>query len=197
MTQDVLKAGVVGAGVFGGYHAKKYVELDGVELVAVFDIDLARAQALAEPLGARAFDDMAAFLAAIDVVTVATPAVHHAKAGLAALKAGKPVYSEKPLAVTPADADALVAAAAKAGLSLACGHQERVVFQAMGLLDIPEPPLRLEAVRRGTPSDRNLDVSVVLDLMIHDIDLALALCDGEPVTVEGEEGLPALARWIG
>jgi len=186
MTQDVLKAGVVGAGVFGGYHAKKYVQLDGVELVAVFDIDLERAKALAEPLGAQAFDDQAAFLAAVDVVTVATPAVHHAKAGLAALKAGKPVYSEKPLAVTPDDADALVAAAAKAGVPLACGHQERVVFQAMGLLDIPEQPLRLEAVRRGTPSDRNLDVSVVLDLMIHDIDLALALCDGEPVTVEGE-----------
>jgi len=186
MTQDVLKAGVVGAGVFGGYHAKKYVKLDGVELVAVFDIDLARAQALAEPLGAKAFDDMDAFLAMVDVVTVATPAVHHAKAGLAALKAGKPVYSEKPLAVTPDDADALVAAAAKAGVPLACGHQERVVFQAMGLLDIPEQPLRLEAVRRGTPSDRNLDVSVVLDLMIHDIDLALALCDGEPVAVEGE-----------
>ena len=186
MTQDVLKAGVVGAGVFGGYHAKKYVELDGVALVAVFDIDLERAKALAEPLGAQAFDDQAAFLAAVDVVTVATPAVHHAKAGLAALKAGKPVYSEKPLAVTPDDADALVAAAAKAGVPLACGHQERVVFQAMGLLDIPEQPLRLEAVRRGTPSDRNLDVSVVLDLMIHDIDLALALCDGEPVAVEGE-----------
>ena len=60
------------------------------------------------------------------------------------------------------------------------------MFQAMGLLDIPEQPLRLEAVRRGTPSDRNLDVSVVLDLMIHDIDLALALCEGQPITVEGE-----------
>src|SRR3954471_19823672 len=79
MTQDVLKApilkaGVIGAGVFGGYHAKKYVELDGVELVAVFDVDLARAKALAEPLGAQAFDDQVAFLAAVDVVTVATPA---------------------------------------------------------------------------------------------------------------------------
>ncbi|HJV41124.1 Gfo/Idh/MocA family oxidoreductase [Caulobacter sp.] len=181
-----LKAGVVGAGVFGGYHAKKYAELADVTLVGVFDIDLARAKALAEPLGAQAFDDMDAFLAAVDVVTVATPAVHHAGAALAALKAGKPVYSEKPLAVTPDDADKMVSAAARAGVPLACGHQERVVFQAMGLLDIPEQPLRLEAVRRGTPSDRNLDVSVVLDLMIHDIDLALALCDGEPVAVEGE-----------
>ncbi|WP_297510198.1 Gfo/Idh/MocA family oxidoreductase [uncultured Caulobacter sp.] len=181
-----LRAGVVGAGVFGGYHAKKYAELEGVALVGVYDIDLARAEALAGSLGARGFDDLDAFLAAVDVVTVAAPAVHHAAPALAALKAGKPVYSEKPLAVTPEDADRMVAAAAKAGLPLACGHQERVVFQAMGLLDIPEQPLRLEAVRRGTPSDRNLDVSVVLDLMIHDIDLALALCDGEPIAVEGE-----------
>ncbi|WP_168073218.1 Gfo/Idh/MocA family oxidoreductase [Caulobacter sp. SSI4214] len=191
MTQDrsssaLLKAGVVGAGVFGGYHAKKYVELEGVTLAGVYDVDLARAEALAGPLGARAFDDIDAFLAAVDVVTVAAPAVHHAAPALAALKAGKPVYSEKPIACAPEDADKMVAAAAKAGVPLACGHQERVVFQAMGLLDIPEQPLRLEAVRRGTPSDRNLDVSVVLDLMIHDIDLALALCDGEPIAVEGE-----------
>ena len=185
MTQD-LKAGVVGAGVFGGYHAKKYVELEGVTLVGVYDIDLARAQALAGPLGAKGFDDLDAFLAAVDVVTVAAPAVHHAAPALSALKAGKPVYSEKPIAVSPEDADKMVAAAAKAGVALACGHQERVVFQAMGLLDIPEQPLRLEAVRRGTPSDRNLDVSVVLDLMIHDIDLALALCEGQPMTVESE-----------
>ena len=191
MTQDrsssaLLKAGVVGAGVFGGYHAKKYVELEGVTLAGVYDVDLARAEALAGPLGARAFDDIDAFLAAVDVVTVAAPAIHHAAPALAALKAGKPVYSEKPIACAPEDADKMVAAAAKAGVPLACGHQERVVFQAMGLLDIPEQPLRLEAVRRGTPSDRNLDVSVVLDLMIHDIDLALALCDGEPIAVEGE-----------
>ena len=185
MTQD-LKAGVVGAGVFGGYHAKKYAELAGVMLVGVYDVELARAEALATPLGAMAFDDMDAFLAAVDVVTVAAPAVHHAAPALAALKAGKPVYSEKPLAVTPDDADRMVAAAARAGVPLACGHQERVVFQAMGLLDIPEQPLRLEAVRRGTPSDRNLDVSVVLDLMIHDIDLALTICDGEPIAVEAE-----------
>lgn len=188
MTQDlqVLKAGVVGAGVFGGYHAKKYADLPGVDLVAVFDVDLARAKALAEPLGAQAHDDMKAFLAAVDVVTVATPAVHHAKAALAALQAGKPVYCEKPLAVSPEEADSLIAAAVVAGVPLACGHQERVVFQAMGLLDIPEQPLRLESVRRGTPSERSLDVSVVLDLMIHDIDLALALCEADPVAVEGE-----------
>jgi predicted dehydrogenase len=180
---DELRGGVVGAGVFGGYHAKKYAELEGVTLAAVFDVDRSRAEALAGSLGAAAFDDMDAFLDAVDVVTVATPAVFHAGAALAALAAGKPVYSEKPLATTRADAAAIVGAAADAGLTLACGHQERVVFRAMGLLDIPERPLRLEAVRKGTPSPRNLDVSAVLDLMIHDIDLALALTPVDPLQV--------------
>lgn len=184
--EKVLKAGVVGSGVFGGYHAKKYAEMDGIQLVGIFDVDPARGQALADTLGVTAFADMDALLAAVDIVTVASPATTHAAAALAALKAGKSVYVEKPLATTLEDADALIAEAAKQGVVLACGHQERVVSQAMGLLDIPEKPLRLEAVRKGTPSDRSRDVSVVLDLMIHDIDLALSLTDAEPLTVEAD-----------
>lgn len=172
---QTLKAGVAGAGVFGGYHANKYAQLDGVILAGVFDLDIGRARALAEPLGARAFDDYGAFLAAVDVVTVATPAVAHAAPALAALLAGKHAYVEKPLAVTASDAAELVAAAQAGNLVLAVGHQERVVFQAMGLFDLPDAPLRLEAVRRGPPSPRNLDVSTALDLMVHDIDLGLAL----------------------
>lgn len=172
---QTLKAGVAGAGVFGGYHAKKYAQLDGARLAAVFDLDLARARALAEPLGAAAFDDYGAFLDAVDVVTVATPAVAHATPALAALLAGKHTYVEKPLAVTASDAAELVAAAQAGDLVLAVGHQERVVFTAMGLFDMPHAPLCLEAVRRGPPSPRNLDVSTALDLMVHDIDLGLAL----------------------
>ncbi len=175
-----LKAGVAGAGVFGGYHAKKYVQLPQAALTAVFDLDIARARALAEPLGAAAFDDYAAFLAAVDVVTVATPAIAHAAPALAALRAGRHVYVEKPLAVTADDAAQLVAQAAARGLVLAVGHQERLVFAAMGLFDIPEAPLRLEAVRLGPLSPRNLDVSTALDLMVHDIDLGLALARDKP-----------------
>lgn len=184
--EKVLKAGVVGSGVFGGHHARKYAEMDGIQLVGIFDVDPARGQALAHTLGVTAFADMDALLAAVDIVTVASPATTHAGAALAALKAGKSVYVEKPLATTLEEADALIAEAAKQGAVLACGHQERVVSQAMGLLDIPEKPLRLEAVRKGTPSDRSRDVSVVLDLMIHDIDLALSLTDAEPLTVEAD-----------
>ncbi|HEX5775751.1 MAG TPA: Gfo/Idh/MocA family oxidoreductase [Caulobacteraceae bacterium] len=183
---DELRAGVVGAGVFGGFHAKKYAELEGVRFIGVFDVDAPRAAELAAPLGGRAFADLESLLAEVDVVTIATPAVFHADAALAALKAGKPVYLEKPLAVTLEDADRIVAQAAARGLPVAVGHQERIVFQAMGLLDIPQKPLRLEAVRRGTPHQRNLDVSTVLDLMIHDLDLALMLTDADPIAVEAE-----------
>ena len=181
-----LKAGVAGAGSFGRHHARIYAGIEGVILAAVFDPDLGRARAIAEAHGGVATDDLAAFLAACDVITVASPATTHAATALAALRASKPIYVEKPIATSLDDADALVAAADRAGVVLACGHQERVASRAMGLLDIPERPTFLEAVRLGPWSPRNADVSCVLDLMIHDIDLALALNPSEPLAVEAE-----------
>jgi predicted dehydrogenase len=183
---EALRGGVIGAGVFGGYHAGQYARLSGVVLSAVLDTHPERAAAIAMPLGGRAFTDMAAFLDAVDVVTVASPATFHAEHALAALAAGKHVYIEKPLATSVADGEKVRAAAAARGLIVACGHQERVQSRAMGLLDIPEQPLRLEALRHGPPSDRSRDVSAILDLMVHDIDLALAISAAEPVTAEGE-----------
>ena len=181
-----LRGGVIGAGVFGGYHARQYARLPGAVLSAVLDPHPDRAASVAMPLGGRAFHDLTEFLEAVDVVTVASPATFHAEHALAALAAGKSVYIEKPIATSVADGETVRAAAAAKGLVVACGHQERVVFQAMGLLDIPEQPLRLEALRHGPPSDRSRDVSAVLDLMVHDIDLALSISAAEPVTAEGE-----------
>ncbi|HEY8617355.1 Gfo/Idh/MocA family oxidoreductase [Phenylobacterium sp.] len=192
---ESLRGGVIGAGVFGGYHARQYARLDGAVLSAVFDRHPDRAAAVAMPLGGRAFTDLAEFLDAVDVVTVASPATCHAEHALAALKAGKPVYVEKPIAVSLADAEKVRAAAAARGLALACGHQERVVFRAMGLLDIPEQPLFLEALRHGPPSERSRDVSAVLDLMVHDLDLALAMSSAEPVTAESEGERGAGGVW--
>ena len=182
----ILKAGVVGSGVFGGYHAGKYAGMDDVQLVGIFDTHPERCFAMAEQHGVEAYGDLVDLLAVCDIVTVASPATTHAEVALAALKAGRSVYVEKPLATTLEDADRLIAEAARQKVVLACGHQERVVFRAMGLLDIPEKPIRLEAVRRGTPSVRSRDVSVVLDLMIHDLDLALCLTGAEPLAVEAE-----------
>ncbi|HEY9219403.1 MAG TPA: Gfo/Idh/MocA family oxidoreductase, partial [Phenylobacterium sp.] len=192
---DTLRGGVIGAGVFGGHHARKYASLPGVRLAAVLDPHLERAVALAEPLGGQAFTDLAAFLETVDVVTVASPAIHHAGQALAALRAGKPVYVEKPIGVTLEEADAIIAEADRRGLVVAVGHQQRVVFEAMGLFNIPEQPLRLEALRHGPPSPRSLDVSVVLDLMVHDLDLALTLSDAEPVTAEAEGLMGASGAW--
>ncbi|WP_091742795.1 Gfo/Idh/MocA family protein [Phenylobacterium immobile] len=185
-----LRGGVIGAGVFGGYHAKQYARLDGVSLAAVLDLDAARAAAIAEPLGGRGYNDLQAFLDAVDVVTVATPATVHAGQTLAALQANRSVYVEKPIATRMDDAVALRDEALSRGLTIGCGHQERVVFRAMGLFDIPEQPLRLEAVRHGPPSERCQDVTAVLDLMIHDIDLALSLSTARPLETRatGERG---------
>ena len=190
-----LRGGVIGAGVFGTYHARQYARLDGVDLIGVLDPHPERAAGLAMPLGARAFAELDEFLEAVDVVTVASPAPFHAEQALAAVKAGKAVYIEKPIAIDVAKAQGVADEAAKRGVVVACGHQERVLFQVMGLFDIPAQPLRLEAVRHGTPSERSLDVSVVLDLMIHDLDLALSLSDAEPVTAEGEGAIVRSGSW--
>ncbi|MCA3724667.1 MAG: Gfo/Idh/MocA family oxidoreductase [Phenylobacterium sp.] len=182
----VLRGGVIGAGVFGGYHARQYAQAEGAGLAAVFDPDLERAREVAARHGAAAFDDLDAFLRSVDVVTVASPGVRHAEGALASLRAGRSVYVEKPLAVDLEEADRILAEASRRRLVVACGHQERVVFEAIGLFSAPERPLRLEAVRQGPQSQRSLDISVVLDLMVHDIDLALSLAAGAPLAAEGE-----------
>jgi predicted dehydrogenase len=181
---EVLRAGVIGAGVFGGYHAGKYAALPGVTLAGVYDHHAVHAEALCARFGGRVFASEAELLASVDIVSVATPATAHAEAVIAALEAGKPVYVEKPVATSPEDAERIVRLAKARGLVAACGFLERSALGAMGLFDIPERPTLLEAVRVGPPSPRNLDVSVVLDLMIHDIDLALALASSDPMTVE-------------
>jgi predicted dehydrogenase len=182
----ILRAGVIGAGVFGGYHADKYAAAPGVELVGAYDHHLVHAEALTARVGGRPFEAEAELIAAVDIVSIATPASAHAAAALAALRAGKAVYVEKPIATDLTDADAIVGEAHRRGLVAACGFLERAGFAAMGLFGIPERPLLLEAARVGPPSARNLDVSVVLDLMIHDLDLALALSPAAPLTVEAE-----------
>lgn len=183
----VLRAGVVGAGVFGGYHAGKYASLPGVEFVGVLDMDAGRAQALAQKHGAAAFTDADVFFNRLDVVTIAAPAVAHAGLARAALERGLHVYVEKPLALTVADGRALVERARTKAVVLAAGHQERAIFRAMGLLDAPETPLRIAAVRRSSYyPGRGTDVSCVLDMMIHDLDLALALSPSAPSRIKAQ-----------
>jgi predicted dehydrogenase len=183
---QVLRAGVIGAGVFGGYHAQKYAAMPGVTLVGVYDHHAVHAEALAARIGGQVFATEAELIAAVDIVSIATPAIAHAGPAIAALEAGRAVYVEKPVAADPEDAARIAELAARSGVVAACGFLERAALQAMGLFDVPERPRLFEAVRISPPSPRNLDVSVVLDVMIHDVDLALALSPGEPAMVEAD-----------
>ena len=172
-----LRAGVIGAGVFGGYHAGKYVAANGADLVAIYDVSLDAAKAGAGKHGVNAYNNLSEFLSAVDIVTIASPAGTHFDMAKACLSTGKHTLIEKPISHTVKEADFLVELADKSGLTLAIGHQERVVFEAMGLFDIAEKPLAISGARMGPWSPRGSDVSVTLDLMVHDADLVLALFD--------------------
>ena len=168
-----LKTGLIGAGVFGGYHAGKIAAAEATEFVGIFDPDQDRAATLAARHDVAVFATQADLLAATEAVIVACPAVHHEAVVGAALEAGCHVMVEKPLALTGYAADKLAQRADAAGLVLQVGHQERLVIDAMGLLEIPETPTRIEAWRMGPPAPdgRAGDVSVIWDLMTHDLDM--------------------------
>lgn len=190
-----LRAGVLGAGAFGRIHARKYAEDSRVHFVGVYDPDDERAGQLADTHGAVSFATLDALLAEIDVLTIASPPSFHAANARVALLAGKHVLVEKPLATDAALGAELVAIAAANKCVLACGHQERLVFEAMGLFDAPERPTRIESVREGPWTGRSADVSVTLDLMVHDLDLALKLmgrsADRVAATAHAEHGKAA------
>ena len=173
---------MAGAGVFGGHHAKKLAEADGVRLVRIYDADPVRAASRAEEHGAEGVADLDAFLPGLDAVVVATPATSHAEIATAALKAGCHVLVEKPLALTLGDADALIALAAARGLVLQVGHQEVYVVDGLGLLD-REGVRHVRSRRLNKPSGRAGDVSVVMDLMIHDLDLLARLSGSDEAYV--------------
>lgn len=179
-----LRIGVAGAGVFGAHHASKYAASNDAILVGVLDRHPDRAEALANRFGARVFDDEGALLDGVDALVIATPAVTHYDFARAALEAGRHVFVEKPVALTPEDADELIALADARSLILQVGHQERYVAAEVGLFERREAPLKIDCVRCAAPSGRCEDVSVVFDLMVHDLDLVRHLTKSELETLD-------------
>jgi len=179
-----LRMGLVGAGAFGRNHARKIAGSPRCRLVAVLDADPARAFALAAEFGGAAVADLDELASLVDAVVVVSPAGTHAASALPLLRAGRHVLVEKPLATTLADADALIEAAAKAGVVLQVGHLERFQAAAGAFIGLAGRLRYLEARREGVWNPRGTDVSVVLDLMIHDIDLALQMAGALPVRIE-------------
>jgi predicted dehydrogenase len=184
--QRVLAAAVIGAGNFGRHHATKYMRLPGAKLVAIADPSADARRQVSSHLHVPAHADWRDLLGTVDVVSVCSPASTHSEIVRAFLMAGTHVLVEKPIATDLDEADQLIELAANRKLVLTVGHQERFVFARSGLLDHSETPLYVESVRRGPWTGRGTDVSVVLDLMIHDLDLVHRLVPGAPLDVRAE-----------
>ncbi len=171
-----LRIGLVGAGHFGRFHAQKIAAGARTQLAGIHDRDPARAAALAAEVGARAlaWPDL---LAASDALVIATPAEAHFTHAAAALAAGRHVLVEKPIAATLAEAEELGRLATAGGLVLQVGHLLRFSAEHQAITSRIQRPVYLECVRIAPFKPRGTDVSVILDLMIHDLDLVLALVD--------------------
>ncbi|MDB5315921.1 MAG: putative dehydrogenase [Rhodospirillales bacterium] len=179
--KSMLRVAVLGVGHFGRFHAVKWAANPDATLVGVHDLDADRAAFVAGELGVPV-GSAKALIAAADAVVIAVPTRGHFALAQAALAAGKHVFVEKPIAATVAEAEEMIELAAEQGVVLQVGHIERfsAAFAAVMAAPAGGRALSFEAVRAAPFRPRSLDVSVVLDLMIHDIDLVMALAGEAP-----------------
>jgi predicted dehydrogenase len=175
-----IAVGVVGVGYLGRHHARLYAAMPAVRLVAVVDRDRERAAAVAAEFECEAYDDAEALLGKVEAASVAVPTVHHREVAERLLRGGADVLVEKPMAHTLDEADAINAAAAKADRLVMVGHTERFNPAAIALAGAVEAPRFFEIHRLAEFTARSTDIDVLLDLMVHDLDLLLYLDGTEP-----------------
>src|SRR5271163_3147342 len=169
-----LRAAVIGAGRLGTLHARKYAAIAGIKLAHIVDIDLERARALAQEVGATPLADYRQLAGRVDLVTIASPGVTHHEIASTMLKASIDVLLEKPMAETLAQARELAALASSSGRILQIGHLERFNPAVVHLHSIVKNPRFVECHRLAPFTERGTDVDVVLDLMVHDLDVILS-----------------------
>lgn len=179
----MIRTGVFGTGAMGKNHVRLLAELPGSDLVGIHDADPERAQDLAGVYGTKVFEDPDALASEIDAAVLAVPTVAHEDLGCKLFSAGVHVLVEKPLAGSLAEADRLVEAAEAADRVLAVGHVEFFNPAVQAVLDLGAPPRFLEIQRLSVFSPRSLDVDVILDLMIHDLQILHALDPSDVVEV--------------
>jgi len=188
-----LRTGVVGVGHMGVNHARLYSEIPGSEFAAVYDSNVENAAAAAKRFGCRATSSLEEFTEMVDAATICTPTVTHHRIGLDLLEKGKHLLIEKPIATTPAEARELAALAAAKGCVLQVGHVERFNPVLHALEAQLKNPRFLEVTRLSPFPNRSTDIGVVLDLMIHDIEIILHLVRS-PVESIDAVGIPVLSR---
>jgi predicted dehydrogenase len=184
MQNEKLRTAVVGAGKMGGIHAKVYSQLPQSQFVAVVDTDIEKAKSLAEKYNCQAFGDVAEILDKVDAVTIAAPTIAHLELAKIFIDNNVAVLIEKPLAADVEQGRQIVELAQKKNAVVAVGHSERCnpVVQAIKRLDIE--PKFIESNRISPYPFRSTDVGVVLDVMIHDIDIILSLAASEIIKVD-------------
>ncbi|MBI4193682.1 MAG: Gfo/Idh/MocA family oxidoreductase [Betaproteobacteria bacterium] len=170
-----MRAAVIGVGYLGRYHAQKYAALEDVQLVAVADANLARAREVAREYGCRAVDDFRAIIGDVDLVSIVVPTERHYEVARTCLDAGAHILLEKPVSRTLEEAEELIRLASSRRRVFQVGHLERFNPAVRALQELLLEPVFVESYRLASFRPRGIDVDVVLDLMIHDIDIILNL----------------------
>jgi predicted dehydrogenase len=188
---DTVRVAVVGAGHLGRHHARLYAALPQAELVGVADVRPERARQVAEAYGAQAFADYRDAIEQVDAASIAVPTESHFAVARDFIERGRPVLIEKPMARSLGEADHLLELADARGVPIQVGHIERFNPALLAAREHLTRPLYIVCERRGPFSFRSLDIGVVLDLMIHDLDILLDLVAGQVSSVEAV-GVPVL-----
>ena len=187
-----IRVAVIGVGYFGRFHAKHYAASPEAQLVAVADVNEARALEVAEEFGCEAVQDHHSLLGRVDAVSVAVPTPEHFAVAKALMEAGVHVFVEKPLTDSVKTASALADLAEERGRVLQVGHVERYSAAFRALSERVTRPLYIESYRIAPWRERGVEVDVILDLMIHDIDIVMGLV-GSPVAEVDAVGTPVLS----
>lgn len=192
-TTKALRVGVVGVGHIGSNHARLYAEFPAIEFAAIYDVDASRANAIARKYGVIPAKSLEEFTEMIDAASVATPTSTHHKVAKPLLARGKHILIEKPITENTKDASELAELAAVNGLILQVGHVERFNPVLSALEARLTHPRFIEAHRLSPYPDRSTDIGVVLDLMIHDLEIILHLVRSPVQTIDAV-GVPVLSR---
>lgn len=189
----LLRAGVVGVGYLGKFHVQKYASLPDVELVGLVDIDEHEAEKKARQYKVCSYTDYRELLDQVDLVSIAVPTDQHFAVARDFLEAGVHVLLEKPITKTPGEAQQLISLAEKNNLTLQVGHIERFNPAMQAIWDNQNEPFFIESHRLAPFNIRGTDVDVVLDLMIHDIDIILSMVKSPLIDIRST-GIPVLTR---
>ena len=181
----MINVGVIGVGYLGQHHARIYAGLEGVRLTAVIDADLIRAEEIAAKHGGKAFADYREAFNTVDAFSIAAPTTMHHGIAMDCIRAGKDILIEKPVAATIEEADDIIEESRKMGIIVQVGHLERFNPAVQAIYPLITHPVFFEAERLSPFLGRGIDVDITLDLMIHDIDIILAILShsGETPTV--------------